>query len=531
MDSIFITTDSTVYGRDMTLHLVPKQIPSLQLMCLEKMMISMIQDSPQEVISVVKYLVDYDLPASIRERVLRILTQHELLSPELFDLLASAHLTNLDFTGLDLFFADENLFQNLWESNSMIKSLKFNEISHAVVQMFLRCQVFQPPTLANVLSISITNSREVTDMIVMIISQSFPNLQVLNLAECPLLTVTSLNSISTGVFVSQLLSLNISHDEASSCAIEKLSSLSNLKSLNLSFLTGDVGNFYLNLTNFSQLESLNLSSLHGLDDNGIEAMLCTSNILYKSLQSLYLTENYISDELFLRLFTASPSITPSTSLSSLYHLTHSSSLLLRTLDLSWCENITAPSLSKGLAQCPLLERLFLRATSTDVETVISIAQHCPHLIELNISRCNDITDMCLRELSTLRSLTALDISWASIQNDSTIDFLYQANTLERLSLQGCKGLQSGVVDALLDNAAKNLKFLDLGWVNMFSSVLAMDLSLARKEMIIVGTPPLYSPPPPLPLCLLTQWSRLLHASVHCWRDCRRTNLSNAHGCP
>lgn len=490
IDSIFITTDSTVYGRDMTIHLQPKQISSLQLLCLETIMISMISNShssEEDLLSIVKYLVDYDLPASIRERVLRILTQHQLLTQDLFDLLTSAHLTNLDFTGLDLLFADDHLFQNLWESNSMIKGFKFNEISHAVVQMFLRCQVFQPPNLANVLSISITNSREVTDMIVMIISQSFPNLQVLNLAECPLLTDTSLNSISTGVFVSRLLSLNISHDEASSCAIEKLSSLSNLKSLNLSFLTGDVGNFYLDLTNFSQLESLNLSSLHGLDDNGIEAILCTSNILYKSLQSLYLTENYISDQLFLRLFTASPSITTSTSLSSLYHLTHSSSLLLRTLDLSWCENITASSLSKGIAQCPLLERLFLRATSTDVDTVISIAQHCPKLIELNISRCNDITDMCLRELSTLRSLTALDISWASIQNDSTIDFLYQANTLQRLSLQGCKGLQSGVVDALLGNAAKNLKFLDLGWVNMFSSVLAVDLSLARRDMIIVGT--------------------------------------------
>jgi hypothetical protein len=502
MAGIFMTTDTSVYGREMAIQLKPQQIPSLQFLSLDMAMASTLIHSPDEITSLIRCLVDYDLPTNIRERAIRILTRNRLLSQPLLDLLTSSQATTLDFTGLDLSFSDDDLFHNLWSTNGAIKGMLFNEISSSVVQMFLRCQVLKPRALSEVMSLTIMNSEQVTDVIVMAIAHSFPHLQLLNVSECPLLTAMSVSALSTAVFASKLLSLNISHNQASSSSLEQLSSLTNLKSLNLSFLTGDIGPFHLNLTEATQLESLNLSSLHSLDDRGIECLLYESNLFHRSLRSLYLTENYLSDELFLRLFTTSPVITTSTSLTSLYQLSlaHSSSLLLHTLDLSWCDNITAPSLARGLCHCPLLERLYLRATSTDVDTVIAIARHCPRLIELNVSRCNDITDLCLQELSALRSLTSLDISWASILNESTIDFLYQAKTLQRLSLQGCKGLQSGVVDALLNNAAPRLEFLDLGWVNMFSSVLAEQLSLCRREMILVGeclaVLPCLPPPPP-----------------------------------
>jgi hypothetical protein len=491
-----MTTDPSVYGREMTIQLKPEQIASLQFLSLDQAMASTLIESPNEMNSLIKCLVDYDLPANIRERALRNLTRNKFLSQPLLDMLTSSQVINLDFSGLDLSFTDEDLFQNLWTTNGTIKGMAFNEISSSVVQMFLRCQVLKPRGLSEVMSLTITNSDQVTDVIVMAIAQSFPQLELLDVSECPLLTDLSVSALSTAIFASKLRCLNLSHNQASSASLERLSSLTKLKSLNISFLTGDIGPFNLNLSESTQLESLNLSSLHSLDDRGIESLLYHSNLLHRSLRSLYLTENYLSDELFLRLFTTSPVINASTSLTALYHLSlaHSSSLLLHTLDLSWCDNITASSLSRGLCQCPLLERLFLRATLTDVDTVIAIARHCPRLIELNVSRCNDLTDLCLQELSTLRSLTALDISWASILNDSTIDFLYQAKTLRRLSLQGCKGLQSGVVDALLNNAAPLLEFLDLGWVNMFSSLLAEELSLARREMILVGEFPPSHPP-------------------------------------
>ena len=43
-----------------------------------------------------------------------------------------------------------------------------------------------------------------------------------------------------------------------------------------------------------------------------------------------------------------------------------------------------------------------------------------------------------------------------------------------------------MIDCLLDDVASNLKYLDLGWVNMFSSTMAEELSFKRKDMIIVG---------------------------------------------
>ena len=103
--------------------------------------------------------------------------------------------------------------------------------------------------------------------------------------------------------------------------------------------------------------------------------------------------------------------------------------------------------------------------------------------------CDSIHDMCLGPLAALRNLQHLDVAWAAVTNDSTVDFINVCPSLRVLSLQGCKGLRVGVVDALLAGAAPKLKFIDFGWVNMFSSTMAESLTVHRPGVTVIGTSP------------------------------------------
>eukprot|EP00602_Paraphysomonas_sp_CaronLab_P005257 CAMPEP_0185038186 /NCGR_PEP_ID=MMETSP1103-20130426/33522_1 /TAXON_ID=36769 /ORGANISM="Paraphysomonas bandaiensis, Strain Caron Lab Isolate" /LENGTH=481 /DNA_ID=CAMNT_0027576501 /DNA_START=21 /DNA_END=1466 /DNA_ORIENTATION=- len=463
--------DTSVYGREMAMSLSSPDIPSLQTISIETALLSYSDTSDDYVMSVLSSLIEFNFPLSVRERAFLCLARRGIISKSHVDLLA-AHLFHIDLRNTDLSNATNDLFDDIWSLGRAIESIDLSgaDISACIFRMFFKAHVCRPSSLDRVIRLCFSNSDGLTDYVVSIISESFPCLTTLELSNCKLLTPVSLCAIASASYKESLTRLDVSHNEASATSLLQLSSLPVLQWLNLSFLCG-VHEFSLPLQS-RNLKSLDLSALHGLDDQAIEDMLLGTHIL-TFLTELRLTESSVSSACFRNIFSSSCSEDGG------------GRLPLELLDISWCENIEATDISKVVRLCPLLRSLLLRSSRADADTVLTVAASCPSLTELQVSRCDDISDICLQELCTLKGLQSLDVSWASIQNQSTVSFLWSCQTLRVLSLQGCKGLGVDVVDALIQGAAPQLKFLDLGWVNMFSSTLAETLSGTRRDLIVV----------------------------------------------
>lgn len=499
VDVIFMTTDTSVYGRDIAMSLTSPPIPSLQMHCIDTVMKSLCRkENDEDILSYLSSLLEYSLPPDVRERIILVLARSKRLSKALFEMLARNDISRINFSNTDLTCTPDDLLEDIWDISPDIEVFNFSgaEISASVFRMLITANIHSPPSLKNVMHLNFSNSEGLTDYIAGVICTSFSHLKILNLSNCPLLTADTVSAVADAVFAKTLQDLDMSYNVASPLSLQRLKSLTQLNSLSLCFMK-DTDNAHISLADMSSLTRLNLSALHELEDASIESMLhpvlsekslpLLTGLLQLSvpttqvdptlpihrLKELRLTESYLSSESFSRIF-------------SLHGHTPGAALSLVLLDLSWTENITASALTEGVKLCPALHTLLLRSTRADNSTVIAAAENCPYLTELNVSRCDGINDVSLNELMSLNNLQSLDLSWASIQNASTIFFLRTCTTLRVLSVQGCKGLEQDMVETLLDGAAPRLKFIDLGWVNMLSSTLATQLSVKRPDLIIVG---------------------------------------------
>jgi hypothetical protein len=500
--AIFMTMDTSVYGRDMAMSLTSPPIPSLQMLCVDIVLKQLCNDENYEdMASYLSSLMEYSMPPDVRERVILVLAKKKKLTKPLFDMLARNDISRINFSGTDLTCAPDDLLEDIWDISPNIEAFDFSgtEISASVFRMLVTANIHNPSSVKHVLHLNFSNSEGLTDYIADAICTSFSNLKTLNLSNCPLLTADTVSSVADAVFATSLQDLDMSYNTASPTSLQKLEALTNLHSLSLCFMK-DTENAHISLVHMSSLTCLNLSALHELEDTSIECMLLPPKTHLPPLppsinppqssehsqddqispihrlKELRLTESYLSSESFSRIF----------SKHSHQPLQSSASLALNLLDLSWTENITADALTEGVKLCTALRTLLLRSTQADNSTVVAAAENCPYLTELNVSRCNGINDVSLNELTSLHNLQSLDLSWASIQNESTVTFLQSCSTLRVLSVQGCKGLEPDVVHALLEGAAPRLKFIDLGWVNMLSASLATQLSVKRQDLIIVG---------------------------------------------
>ena len=107
---------------------------------------------------------------------------------------------------------------------------------------------------------------------------------------------------------------------------------------------------------------------------------------------------------------------------------------LRSLDLSWCEEVTGPDVAAIAAYCPSLTSLRLRSTAADSACVVRLASLCTALTELNLARCCDINDEAALALAAnSSSLLSLDLSWSLI-TDTGLDPLLRAHN--RLQVKG-----------------------------------------------------------------------------------------------
>ena len=491
---IFLTNDTSVYGRDMAMSLTTPAIPSLQLLCVDCLMQQLLlQNDDESLTDTLQSILYFRLPGDVRERIILLLARKKRLTKDLFDMLSGLDVQRLSFNGADLSScADQNLLEDVWEISAGIESFDFSgcEISTSVFRMLITANIQSPPTVKRVLHLNFSDCDMLTDYLISVMSNCFSNLITLQISNCPLLTAETLSHITNAVFVHSLTSLDVSYNAASPSALSGLSSLCALRSLHIAFMK-DTGNAQVCLEDAMQLEQLDLSALHELEDESIEYLLIGRSDsltsaehiargwegeegklpLVQRLHDLRLTESYVSSDSFQRIFS---------------RRMHVQDMSLVTLDLSWCENITASALTAAVTMCPLLQTLLLRSTKADNTTVTAASENCPHLMELNVSRCDGINDVSLTGLTALTNLQSLDLSWASIQNLSTVLFLECCTCLRVLSVQGCKGLEVDVIDALLAGAAPRLKFIDLGWVNMFSSALATELSTQRPDLIVVG---------------------------------------------
>jgi hypothetical protein len=164
---------------------------------------------------------------------------------------------------------------------------------------------------------------------------------------------------------------------------------------------------------------------------------------------------------------------------------------LKVLDISWCEELTSVDICKIIHRCCNLTTLQMQATKADSSCLYACAESCLYLEVLNVSRCGDISSDSLIKLcqSKVKStLQSINLSWSEIDDESVMQLCYICDKLKVIVLQGCKYLTSKILDDVLFDSkiCRLLQFIDLSWVNMFSSDMAIQLSLNRKDALIVG---------------------------------------------
>ncbi|XP_030647775.1 uncharacterized protein LOC115828018 isoform X2 [Chanos chanos] len=119
---------------------------------------------------------------------------------------------------------------------------------------------------------------------------------------------------------------------------------------------------------------------------------------------------------------------------------------LQSLDLSDATNISAPVLCELLGSLPSLRSLSLAGTLSDRRVLMAVAQHCPRLRHLDVSRCLHLTPPDLLSIvqrpegtRLLFSIRALDIGLEESEAAVVLSVAYLLLTqpsLQRLAMEG-----------------------------------------------------------------------------------------------
>ncbi|XP_015115202.1 S-phase kinase-associated protein 2 isoform X2 [Diachasma alloeum] len=110
---------------------------------------------------------------------------------------------------------------------------------------------------------------------------------------------------------------------------------------------------------------------------------------------------------------------------------------LQYLDLSMSV-ISADGLAELLCKCRLLKKLSLEKCTLNGESCRAISQN-RDITVLNLTMCEGIDAQCVRHLIKLSNLTALNMSWCSLDSDS-ITLLCRSlpRSITRLNISGCR---------------------------------------------------------------------------------------------
>eukprot|EP01041_Mallomonas_annulata_P009222 gene9222-19125_t len=476
-------------------------VSSLQSICTEVIVCSIDKDNFD-----LQLLIQYNFPGSFRNVVIRALARKKCLTSEIFLQLWDDGLQKLDLSNSSSINFPPDILPKIWFSLISVESINLNhaEFSGAIFSIFLTAKVLHPPSTSLLLCLDISNSDDITDLIVEMIAESFHNLQIFQLSSCPLLSELALTHICNGSLKESLTDLNYSHNFASTDTIESLEKLQNIQKLSLSGVK-NVGRFYCNMpSKLIELELMDLSHI-SLSNDDLLSMLTP---VWKQLKSLKLTESNISSQSIYSMMAIttteveieekigeniaeihSTNITTTTIATNIYNnnttkdYTHPV-LQFTAIDLSWCDDLSSEVLGHLLGHCPLLTSLILRVSSIDSIAIQNIAKGCPNLTELLLPRCTYVDDNALLALAKNRTLVSLDLSWTSVHDNGVLSIIESCVNLEILILEGCKEVTIDIFTALEEGKAPRLRLIDLGWVNMCSKYLAEKLSKNRSGLLV-----------------------------------------------
>ena len=121
---------------------------------------------------------------------------------------------------------------------------------------------------------------------------------------------------------------------------------------------------------------------------------------------------------------------------------------------------TNHDLLEALANMKYLEALHLQYNDSVIDdgVVMTIAKHCLNLREVDLSHCSRITDVGLSQLSSLKHLTCLNLSYTKV-SDVGIEKLFGNNnhwTINELRLDNCSKITDVAVEMVLETCQEHL---------------------------------------------------------------------------
>ena len=157
---------------------------------------------------------------------------------------------------------------------------------------------------------------------------------------------------------------------------------------------------------------------------------------------------------------------------------------LKTLDLSFCSNITAGTVASLLLPlCPGLQELHLSGImGVDDDIVRQICQNCPSIQTLSLQKCVLITDASLCWMADYLWLEVLDISGCYRVTDDGLDVLTLACTgLQYVHLRRCAKITGRGVTCMGRNLFPlGLRTLDLRDCPRVTSEALLDLQHKQR---------------------------------------------------
>ena len=445
-------------------------VPPLQGIACKSIAANISEMPPAERTEFVAHISEGMYPNMLRECVVTKFAQCGSLVPDDFMKLSAGGLEVLDLSDSDSEAFDTNMFDLVWVAERGISSIRINNttLTPCLYRMLIYAHVIRPAGISLLIELSISYCEELSDQIIDAVCSTFPNLKILTIPYCIFLSGDALLYICNSTFATTLEELDYSYNVATAIGLERVSKLSTLRKLSIAQLK-DVEKFEP-----PQLYALQYLDASGMSSQSSENMRRMFEPTVLRLLELRIGESCILTEDLVAITS-----------------TLCDPLPLKLIDMSWCEELTADSISDFAAACPNLETLALQSTKMNSPGIQNVARHCHELKALNLSRCVDIDNDALLCLSlNCCRLNSLDISWSPVGSEGLLTFLDRTTKLSVLCLQGCKTIDQLVLDRFLgtDKSARplQLSFLDLSWVNICSEQHARSISLAWPGLFVVG---------------------------------------------
>ncbi|XP_032223041.2 F-box/LRR-repeat protein 20 isoform X2 [Nematostella vectensis] len=305
----------------------------------------------------------------------------DAVQSNVFDLLPEEVILEiLSYIPLKQLYTSIPFVSKQWYANAknplLWQKLTFEETKHLTLGCFMSIIESRCPLLKE---LSLKCRSDLCSLDFLTIAKSSPLLQKLSLAFCSQGNIrTALQSFTE--FCPQLHSISLEGCDINHDCIHTLKNLC-LKYLNVSHCTKLVDESLIDLSKqHPGLVSINFDGVQWITDNAVQVMVANC---WSSLKYLWLDGANLSDD-GIRLISRCPKL---------------SCRNLKTLDLSWCWDITDKGLQYIILNCS--EMRYLNICGLREVTGVPLRQvpsTMPHLTELDARQCNKMRDELLYEL-------------------------------------------------------------------------------------------------------------------------------------